>query len=73
MKDLGNTLRSLRKNHIAEDGKKVSMEKLARISGLTFQTVRNLEKERSAPNLTSLELYLEALGYELEIKKKESE
>lgn len=70
MKDLGNTLRSLRKNHISEDGKKVSMEKLAAMSGLTFQTVRNLEKERSTPNLKSVELYLEALGFELEIRKK---
>ena len=70
MKDLGNILRNLRKNHISEDGKKVSMEKLAAISGLTFQTIRNLEKERSTPNLKSIELYLEALGYELEIKKK---
>lgn len=64
MTNLGEQIRAIRKD------KKLTLDQLSAASGVNRATINAYEKQRYIPNMKTAAKLLDALGYELAVKRK---
>ena len=65
MKNLGTEIRAIRKEQ------KLTLDQLSALSGVNRATISAYETERHIPNMNTAALLLQALGYEMALRRIE--